>query len=121
MKVKDFLFALGGFGLLFLSGSALVFFLTFGTALNQEKDTPEVLKAAMRMELSRSNAVRISSSQQRLLVRDSGLTTYLEQRGWTLADRLGAMFVFRQGKQKLMANCGMFSRNYMICDLDRVP
>ncbi len=90
--------------------------------MNQEKDTPEILKAAMRMELSLSTAARIGSGQQRLLVRaSSGLESYLNQRGWTLADRLASLFIFRQGKQRLDADCGMYSRNYMICDLDRVP
>lgn len=122
MKLKNYsLLMLKGF-LLVLGSSILIYFLPFATAINQEKDTPEIVKAAISMELTRANASIVGSNQQRLLVRSfPSLKTYLEQHGWMWTDQMGAMVIYRKEKRRLDANCVMYSRNYMICNLNQVP
>ncbi|BAZ10365.1 hypothetical protein NIES4071_21800 [Calothrix sp. NIES-4071] len=110
------------FLLVLASSSILIYLLTFATAINQEKDTAEIIKTAILMELTRSNTSVVDSNQQRLLVRSfPSLTTYLEQHGWTWADQMGAMVLYNKEKRCLNAKCQMYSRNYMICNLNQVP
>lgn len=107
--------------LVLLSGAG-AFFLIFGSALGQERDTPDVLKAILQLELSRADVVAIKGNPQRLSVRSfSSLQASLERQNWILDDRLGAAVFYHKSNQKLMANCGAYSRYYLICDLDRVP
>lgn len=107
---------------LFLGSSILTFLLYFGAALSQEKDTPEILKTAMFMELTRTNVATVGDHQQRLLIRTfPSLKTYLEQYGWTWKDQMGAVVVYSKVKRRLNANCVMYSRSYMICNLNQVP
>lgn len=123
MKLQNYrLHASLSFLLFFGSSSILIFLLYFGAALSQEKDTPEILKAAISMELTRANVAMVSSNQQRLLVRTfPSLKTYLEQHGWTWKDQMGAFVVYSKEKRRLDANCVMYSRSYMICNLNQVP
>lgn len=108
--------------LLLIASGILTFLLYFGTALSQEKDTPEILKTAMFMELTRTNVAMVGDHQQRLLIRTfPSLKTYLEQYGWTWEDQMGAVVVYSKEKRRLNANCVMYSRNYMICNLNQVP
>ncbi len=109
---------------LFLCSScgALVLFLLFGSALRQEKDTPDILKSVFSMELNRSSVMPVNSNQKRLLVKSfSSLKTHLEKKGWTEIDQMGAFVLYRKSSQSLSASCGMYSRNYMICDLNKTP
>lgn len=108
--------------LLVLGSSILIYLFSFTTAINQEKDTPEIIKTAIFMELTRTNACVVGSNQQRLLVRSySDLKTYLEQHGWMWTDQLGAMVMFHKSERRLSSNCRMYSRNYMICNLNQAP
>lgn len=76
----------------------------------------------MFMELTRTNVAMVGSNQQRLLIRTfPSLKTYLEQYGWTWKDRMGAVVVYSKVHRRLDANCVMYSRNYMICNLNQVP
>jgi hypothetical protein len=111
------------FSLLLCSGiGTLLFLLLFGSALNQEKDTADILKSVFSMELNRATVAPVNSSQKRLLVKDfSALKTYLEEKGWTWTDQMGAFVKYHKKDQYLDANCGMYSRNYMICDLNQTP
>ncbi|MBD1864573.1 MULTISPECIES: hypothetical protein [Trichocoleus] len=107
---------------LFCGGGALLFFLYFGTALSQEDDTPDILRSALQMELTHADITAVKSNPKRLLVRSfSALKTHLEQRGWTWVDQMGSLVVYRQAAQQLNANCAMYSRSYMLCDLSEVP
>ncbi|MBF2063241.1 MAG: hypothetical protein IGS39_02225 [Calothrix sp. C42_A2020_038] len=74
------------------------------------------------MELTRANASIIGSNRQRLLVRSSSdLKTYLEQHGWMWKEQLGGMVIYYREEQRLDADCRMYSRNYMICNLNQIP
>ncbi|MBE9014544.1 hypothetical protein IQ250_30595 [Pseudanabaenaceae cyanobacterium LEGE 13415] len=96
----------------------LGFFLYFGAALSQERDTPEILKSALQMELGGRNVVLVNGNRDRLLVRSfDSLRTHLEQQGWTWEDQFGAVTFYRKDNQRVLANCGMYSRRYMLCDL----
>jgi hypothetical protein len=123
-------FVLTGLGLLGLLGLAFLF--VFHAALGQEKDTPDILQAIARMELSRVNVVRVKDNPRRLVTRTfSDLKAYLAQSNpaqpkldpsaWEWVDQMGAMSIYRRGKERLMVSCGMYSRMYMICDLNRDP
>lgn len=104
-----------------IAGASL-FFLQFGTALRQEKDTPDILKAAFEIELNSTDVTTINSNPKRLLVRSfDALKIYLEQQGWTWADQFGSAVIYHKGNLRLDADCGMYSRNYMICDLGKIP
>jgi hypothetical protein len=109
------------FFLMLCSSVGVLFFLSlFGTALRQEKDTPDILRAVLSMELTRANVTPVNSNQKRLLVKTfSSLTTHLGKQGWIWIDQAGAVVSYRKGNQNLYANCGMYSRNYMICDLSQ--
>lgn len=108
--------------LLILGSSILIYLFSFATAVNQEKDTPEIIKTAIFMELTRTNASVVGSDQQRLLVRSyTDLKTYLKQHGWIWTDQLGAMLIFHKSERRLFSNCRMYSRNYMICNLNQAP
>jgi hypothetical protein len=99
-----------------------LFFWRFGTALFQEPDTPAVIQAALQMELERAGVRTVSGNPRRLVVRTFGsLDRYLVKQGWTRIDQAGAAVFYEKDKQRLDATCGMFSRNYMICDLNQVP
>lgn len=109
--------------LLILCGSgailgSLAFFIYFGAALSQERDTSDIFKAAIEMEWNRRDSALVNSNPNRLLIRagSQGLNTHLGQQGWFQTDRVGALISYRKGNQKLNANCGMFSRRYLICD-----
>jgi hypothetical protein len=107
---------------LFLIVGVLFFLYQFGSALRQEKDTPDVLKAAFHIELTRTDAATINSNPKRLLVRTfDALKVYMEQQGWTWTDQLGGMVIYQKGSQRLYSGCGMYSRSYMICDLSQIP
>lgn len=97
----------------------LAFFIYFGAALSQERDTSDVLKAAIEMEWHRSTSALVNSNPNRLLIRagSPGLDTHLGKQGWIQTDRFGALIVYRKGIQTLDASCGMFSRRYLICNL----
>lgn len=74
------------------------------------------------MELTRANVTPINSNKKRLLVKTfSSLKTYLEKQDWIWMDQGGAVVSYRKENQNLYANCGMYSRNYMICDLSQTP
>ena len=74
------------------------------------------------MELTRANVTLVNSNQKRLLVKTfSSLKTHLEKQGWIWMDQAGAVVSYHKGNQNLYANCGMYSRNYMICDLSHTP
>lgn len=118
---KYHLHASQGF-LLLIASSIFTFFFYFGAALSQEKDTPEILKTAIFMELTRTNVAKVGDHQQRLLIRTfPSLKTYLEQYGWIWKDQMGAVVVYSKDKRHLNANCVMYSRSYMICNLNQVP
>ncbi len=107
---------------LFLIVGVLFFLYQFGSALRQEKDTPDVLKAAFHIELTRTDVATINSNPKRLLVRTfDALKVYMEQQGWTWTDQLGGMVIYHKGSQRLYSGCGMYSRSYMICDLSQIP
>lgn len=111
-------------GFLILVVGIAIFFspLGVGTALNQEKDTPEILKAILSLEVTRADIAVVGSNPKRMLVRSfSSLRSHLEQQGWTWQDQLGAQVVYRKDEQPLNGSCGMYSRHYMICDLDQNP
>jgi hypothetical protein len=111
------------FFLMLCSSVGVLFFLSlFGTALRQEKDTPDILRTVLSMELTRANVTPINSNKKRLLVKTFySLKTYLEKQGWIWIDQGGAVVSYRKENQNLYANCGMYSRNYMICDLNQTP
>ncbi len=74
------------------------------------------------MELTRDYVTPINSNQKRLLVKTfSSLKTHLEKQGWIWMDQAGAVVSYQKKNQNLYANCGMYSRNYMICDLRLMP
>lgn len=100
----------------------LWFIFQFGTALRQEKDTPDVLRAALNIELTGTDVTTINSNPKRLLVRSfDALKVYLNEQGWTWKDQLGGLVIYRKGDLRLDAICGMYSRSYMICDLSKIP
>lgn len=95
---------------------------SLSSAFAQEPDSLSILKTALQLELTRANVALVNSSSQRLLVRDNAaLSHYLHKQGWSWTDQMGARVVYQQNSQRLHANCGMYSRHYMICDLDRKP
>lgn len=104
--------------ILLCSAGGLAFFVYFGAALSQERDTSDIVKAALQMEFSGKNVALINKNRDRLLVRSfDTLRTHLEQQGWTWKDQLGAAVFYQRNNQQLYANCGMYSRRYLICDL----
>ena len=118
LKLRYLIAAVGGF--IFLCG--LGYIASLSTAFAQEPDTPAILRAALRLELTRTGVASVNNSQQRLLVRNNAvLTRYLQMHSWQWSDQLGARAIYDRNTQKLNANCGMYSRLYMICDLDRSP
>ncbi|MEM7795305.1 MAG: hypothetical protein AAF579_12760 [Cyanobacteria bacterium P01_C01_bin.118] len=97
----------------------LGFLATFQSALRQESDLLVILGTILRLELSRADALAINGDTQRLLVRNNaGLQHHLEAQGWTWVDQMGALTIYRQNSQFMHANCSMYSRFYMICDLE---
>ena len=95
------------------------FLTTFQSALTQESDPLVILGTILRLELSRADALAINGDEHRLLVRNNAaLKHYLESQGWTWVDQMGALTTYRQNSQFIHANCGMYSRFYMICDLE---
>ena len=106
----------------FLGLLAILFLFRFGTALHQEKDTPDILKAAFKIELSGTDITTINSNPKRLLVRSfDALKVYLEQQGWSWTDQAGSFVTYHHQNLRLNANCVMYSRNYMICNLSEIP
>ncbi len=108
---------------LLLIGGALFFYLYFRAALSQERDTSDVVKAAIEMEWNRTDSALIHSNPNRLLIRSgsSGLTTHLERQGWVHVDQFGSFGFYRNGNQQLNVDCGMFSGRYLICDIYPYP
>lgn len=101
-----------------VSTGGLLFVLYFGAALFQEPDTLDIVKAAIALERTNTDAAIVNSNANRVLVRSStGVTPYLERQGWTRTNQFGALGTYRKGNQQLYANCGMYSRRYMICSL----
>ncbi|HTL88558.1 MAG TPA: hypothetical protein VL134_04100 [Leptolyngbya sp.] len=115
MKKKDFAIA----AFILLMGGTLFLWLYFRAALAQERDTPDVIKAAVKLELTSADVVPIHDNPNRLIIRAGslGFKTYLEQQGWVEVDRLGALRVYRRGTQRLHAYCDMFSTRYAICKI----
>jgi hypothetical protein len=113
-------FIIGGMLSLLSASGLLLFFWYFGSALGQEKNTPDVLKAIVDMELSRRDVRAIASNPNRLLVRNFyTLRTHLEQQGWTWQDQFGPRVIYQQESQSLFADCHKYSRGYMICKLSK--
>jgi hypothetical protein len=110
-----------------LSGAALILsigagglYLVFGAALNQEKDTANVFRAIAQSHLSGNSAVAIQPGSDRWLVRDiAGVNRVLQERGFAYHDRAGALIMYRSENQHLNVSCGMFSRFYMICEVEK--
>jgi hypothetical protein len=123
MKFAPYNLRIMVFPLLLCSGVGILsFFFLFGSALRQEKDTPDILGSILSMELTRATVMPVNSNQKRLLVKSfSSLKTHLEEKGWTEIDQMGAFVRYRKSSQSLNASCGMYSRNYMICDLNKTP
>jgi hypothetical protein len=118
---KSFSIPIGVLGGAIVMGGFL-FLWRFGTALFQEPDTPAVIQAALQMEFKRTGVGQVNSNPRRLLVRTFGsLDRHLVKQGWTRIDQAGAVIFYEKNKQRLDANCGMFSRNYMICNLNQTP
>ncbi|MGG6264783.1 hypothetical protein [Leptolyngbya sp. AN10] len=104
----------------FCTVGGLAFFLYFGAALSQERDTSEIVRAALQMEFGGKNVVLVNGNRDRLLVRSfATLRTHLEQQDWTWENQFGAASFYRKDNQRILASCGMYSRRYMICDLAR--
>jgi hypothetical protein len=102
---------------LLLGAGAGSFFLVFGAALNQEKDTVSVLRAIGQSHLTGNTVVAIQPGQNRWIVRDmAGLNQVLQQQGWNYRDRAGAMIFYQKNQARLDVSCGMFSRFYLICE-----
>lgn len=118
LKLRYLITATGG--LILLGG--LGYIASLSTAFAQEPDTPAILRAALRLELTRTGVASVNNSKQRLLIRnDAALNRYLQIHDWQWIDQMGARSVYGRQSQRLNANCGMYSRHYMICDLDRLP
>jgi hypothetical protein len=99
----------------------MLFLLQFGSALNQEPDTANILKAALHMELNRTDVMVVNYQPKRLLVRNfPALKTHLKQQGWTWIDQAGAVVIYHRRNERMAANCHMYSRNYMICNLQAI-
>ncbi len=93
------------------------FFLAFGAALNQEADTPAVLRAIVQSQLSRNPVVSIQTGRDRWIVREmTELNQLMQQRGFDERDRAGAVIQYQSNTQRLDVSCGMFSRFYLICE-----
>ncbi|MEL6232071.1 MAG: hypothetical protein AAFR24_19370, partial [Cyanobacteria bacterium J06627_3] len=76
-----------------------------------------ILRAALRLELTRARATAVNNHQYRLLTRNNtDLQHYLEQQGWVWSDQLGGATFYRQNEQDLTLYCSMYSAMYMICD-----
>ncbi len=106
-----------------LGVGVLFFFLYFQSALSQEKDNLDILKAALRIELTPTELALVKGKPQRLLVKGSSdaLETYLSDKGWTFVSQTGAHVVYGKGDQELYPNCENYSKRYAICDLSQIP
>ncbi|MER3433249.1 MAG: hypothetical protein C4288_07430 [Leptolyngbya sp. ERB_1_1] len=119
MKLRLLRTAIGVLTLLLCSG-ALFLYLYFRAALSQERDTSDILKAAINLEWTRTDSALIRFNSNRLLIRagSSGLHNHLGKQGWVQVDQLGSLRIYRRGSQRLDVDCGMFSGRYLICDVD---
>ncbi len=107
---------------LFFGTIALIFLFNFGSAVTQEPDTLNILKAAMQIQFNHTSIAAVADNKQRFLVREfSGLTLHLERQGWTFFDRIGASVFYHKGTERLSTDCRMYTRNYLLCNLDRIP
>jgi hypothetical protein len=92
------------------------FFLAFGAALNQESDRTAVFRAIGQSHLTGNPVVPIQPGQARWIVRDvTGLNQLMQQRGFRVDDRFGAVILYRSSTHHQNVSCGMFSQFYMIC------
>lgn len=112
-KIPHILTAISGL----LTLSSISYIIILSTAFSQEPDTPAILSAAMRLELTRAKAIAVNNDQYRLLTRNNtDLQHYLEQQGWIWSDQLGGATFYRQNDRDLTLYCSMYSAMYMICD-----
>ncbi len=100
-------------GLLVLSGGVFV----------QEGNPLPVLWGILRLEFSRGDVVRISPQWDGMLMIRAGqglspLTEHLGDHGWQLEEQLGSMAFYAAGDNRLSVHLRMFTRWYVICDLD---
>lgn len=112
-KIPHILTAISGLLIL----SSISYMIILSTAFSQESDTPAILRAALRLELTRARATAVNNHQYRLLTRNNtDLQHYLEQQGWVWSDQLGGATFYRQNEQDLTLYCSMYSVMYVICD-----
>ncbi|NJL63391.1 MAG: hypothetical protein HC903_18085 [Methylacidiphilales bacterium] len=107
---------------LFCGAIALIFLFNFGSALTQEPDTSNIIKTAMQIQFNRTSIAAVADNKQRFLVRKlSGLKLHLEQQGWIFVEQIAGFTFYRKRTERLSAKCRSYTRNYLICNLARIP
>ncbi|QUL98728.1 MAG: hypothetical protein IMF26_01175 [Candidatus Fermentithermobacillus carboniphilus] len=83
-----------------------------------------VLIGILRLELGNKDIVLISDSDHKFIARDGSeepLTKLLAAYGWQFVDRLGSGIFYRRDGQTLYVDARMFTRRYVIYDLEHHP
>lgn len=99
----------------------LLFFTIYSVpVLFQEGNPLPVARSIVTLELTESDIVSVN---ERVLLQKAGpelpLTSYLENHGWEFKDRLGAGIFYEKDSALMFAEARMFTRFYVIYELDR--
>lgn len=88
--------------------------------LLQEGDPVPLIYGITRLEFNGNDIVIIS---ERKLIQLKGpeapLSRILSEKGWQFEERLGSGIFYARGDEKLFVQCRMFTRRYMVYELDR--
>lgn len=85
------------------------------------------LRAMVKLELTDTNLVLITPDATILMQKccpqplSQPLTDFLTPMGWIYQDQMGAALLYAQGQNRLTATSRMFSRRYVVYDLERAP
>ena len=103
---------------------SFAFFAIFANIIFQEGNPLPLLSVIMKLEFSDQDIIRMNGQGYRLLQKfgpEDQLTEYLAGFDWILSERLGSCLCYEKNGQKLTAEARMFTRRYVVYELDREP
>jgi hypothetical protein len=102
----------------------VAFFAIFANIIFQEGNPLPLLNAIIKLEFADEYITRLTGEGCRLLQQsgpENELTRYLAGYDWVLADQMGSHLCYERNGQTLTAEARMFTRRYVVYELDREP
>lgn len=100
----------------------LIIFIKFGSALFQEKKTLPILYAIFKLELTKSEFVPYSQTDEAMKyvsanigeARYDSIKNFMKEKGWSFREQLGSGLIFERNEQITIIETRQFTKDFIL-------